>query len=214
MQQSHIVLQRTVFHRFHTLNTLYSSISPSNVIQLLTLLSVQFIPYVYSETPERRSRVDLMSWRDPSAPEIFYTLYLDRTLRYHKMFAPMRYPSVWPISSQFRWLCRSASRQSSTLIQHGLARPQFEKRNPSQLTRCLHVSCRRMARAKQITLEEPDSESPRSRNEAMEEWTLPQYDPAKSLQVRIGDVFQSTYRVVTKLGFGTSCTVWLCRNIK
>ncbi|EXJ86262.1 hypothetical protein A1O1_06632 [Capronia coronata CBS 617.96] len=32
--------------------------------------------------------------------------------------------------------------------------------------------------------------------------------------VRLGDVFQSGYQVVAKLGFGTASTVWLCRDLR
>lgn len=32
--------------------------------------------------------------------------------------------------------------------------------------------------------------------------------------VRLGEVFQSRYQVVAKLGFGTTSTVWLCRDLR
>jgi len=31
---------------------------------------------------------------------------------------------------------------------------------------------------------------------------------------QLGDVFDSRYQVVAKLGFGTASTVWLCRDLK
>lgn len=32
--------------------------------------------------------------------------------------------------------------------------------------------------------------------------------------VTLGDVLESRYQVVAKLGFGTSSTVWLCRDLE
>ncbi|PYI29996.1 kinase-like protein [Aspergillus indologenus CBS 114.80] len=46
-----------------------------------------------------------------------------------------------------------------------------------------------------------------------EEETLPGYRKERYYPVRIGEVFQSRYQVVTKLGFGSSSTVWLCRDL-
>ncbi|WYZ44877.1 hypothetical protein EsH8_VIII_000193 [Colletotrichum jinshuiense] len=39
------------------------------------------------------------------------------------------------------------------------------------------------------------------------------YDPDKWYPVEIGQVFQSRYQVLLKLGFGSSSTVWLCRDL-
>ncbi|EAW14130.1 uncharacterized protein ACLA_071630 [Aspergillus clavatus NRRL 1] len=46
-----------------------------------------------------------------------------------------------------------------------------------------------------------------------EEETLPGYVKERYYPVRIGEVFRSRYQVVTKLGFGSSSTVWLCRDL-
>jgi hypothetical protein len=51
-------------------------------------------------------------------------------------------------------------------------------------------------------------------NFKIEEETLSQYKPERFLAVRVGDILRSKYRVVAKLGFGTSSTVWLCVNIE
>lgn len=51
-------------------------------------------------------------------------------------------------------------------------------------------------------------------DEAVEEETVPEYEAAKFYPVRLGEVFCSRYQVVAKLGFGTSSTVWLCRDLK
>jgi hypothetical protein len=32
--------------------------------------------------------------------------------------------------------------------------------------------------------------------------------------VRLGEVFESRYQVVAKLGHGTASTVWLCRDLR
>jgi hypothetical protein len=47
----------------------------------------------------------------------------------------------------------------------------------------------------------------------VEEESIPTYRPEKYYPVRIGEVFNDRYRVVGKLGFGSSTTVWLCRDL-
>ncbi|KAE8329156.1 kinase-like protein [Aspergillus sergii] len=46
-----------------------------------------------------------------------------------------------------------------------------------------------------------------------EEETLPDYLEECYYPVHIGEIFKSQYQVVTKLGFGSSSTVWLCRDL-
>ncbi|KAB8215212.1 kinase-like protein [Aspergillus novoparasiticus] len=46
-----------------------------------------------------------------------------------------------------------------------------------------------------------------------EEETLPDYLEERYYPVHIGEIFKSQYQVVTKLGFGSSSTVWLCRDL-
>ncbi|CCF39117.1 protein kinase [Colletotrichum higginsianum] len=48
----------------------------------------------------------------------------------------------------------------------------------------------------------------------VEEETVPDYKPERFYPVRIGEVFCSRYQVVAKLGFGTTSTVWLCRDVR
>lgn len=48
----------------------------------------------------------------------------------------------------------------------------------------------------------------------IEEETLPLYKPENYYPVFIGEVFGSRYQVVSKLGYGTSSTVWLCRDLR
>ena len=47
----------------------------------------------------------------------------------------------------------------------------------------------------------------------IEEETVPWYDSKHFYPVRIGEVFQSRYQVVGKLGYGAYSTVWLCRDL-
>jgi serine/threonine-protein kinase SRPK3 len=47
----------------------------------------------------------------------------------------------------------------------------------------------------------------------VEEESIPTYRPEKFYPVRIGEVFQHRYQVVGKLGYGSSATVWLCRDM-
>lgn len=51
-------------------------------------------------------------------------------------------------------------------------------------------------------------------HEKIEEETIPNYKAESFWPVRLGDVFESTYQVVAKLGFGTTSTVWLCRDLR
>ncbi|PKY05493.1 kinase domain protein [Aspergillus campestris IBT 28561] len=44
--------------------------------------------------------------------------------------------------------------------------------------------------------------------------TLPDYMKESFYPVHIGEVFNSRYQVITKLGFGSSSTVWLCRDLR
>ncbi|EAW16922.1 putative protein kinase [Aspergillus fischeri NRRL 181] len=47
----------------------------------------------------------------------------------------------------------------------------------------------------------------------VEEETIPTYRPDKFYPVHIGEVFNHRYQVVGKLGYGSSATVWLCRDL-
>ncbi|PYI28526.1 CMGC/CLK protein kinase [Aspergillus indologenus CBS 114.80] len=51
-------------------------------------------------------------------------------------------------------------------------------------------------------------------SEVIEEEDLPSYNAAKFYPVYIGEVFNSRYQVVSKLGYGASSTVWLCRDLQ
>jgi serine/threonine-protein kinase SRPK3 len=48
----------------------------------------------------------------------------------------------------------------------------------------------------------------------IEEERLPHYDPSVFYPVRIGEIFEDRYQVLGKLGFGSSSTVWFCRDLK
>lgn len=50
--------------------------------------------------------------------------------------------------------------------------------------------------------------------QSIEEEELPLYKPENYYPVDIGEVFVSRYQVVLKLGYGTSSTVWLWRDLK
>lgn len=47
----------------------------------------------------------------------------------------------------------------------------------------------------------------------IEEEELPFYSAEKYYPARIGEVIASRYQVVSKLGYGTSSTIWLCRDL-
>lgn len=48
----------------------------------------------------------------------------------------------------------------------------------------------------------------------MEEETLPDYIASRYYPTRIGEIIKDRYQVVGKLGYGTTSTVWLARDIK
>ncbi|KAE8164290.1 kinase-like domain-containing protein [Aspergillus tamarii] len=50
--------------------------------------------------------------------------------------------------------------------------------------------------------------------EKLEEETLSWYSPDSFCPVRIGEVFQSRYHQIDKLGYGGYSTVWLCRDLQ
>ncbi|KAK2029527.1 protein kinase [Colletotrichum zoysiae] len=50
-------------------------------------------------------------------------------------------------------------------------------------------------------------------NQKIEEETLPGYKPESYYPVRIGEIFESRYQVVAKLGYGAGSTVWLCQDL-
>lgn len=49
--------------------------------------------------------------------------------------------------------------------------------------------------------------------EKIEEETVPDYKAERFYPVRLGEVFNSRYQVVAKLGFGITSTIWLCRDL-
>ncbi|KAI9930181.1 hypothetical protein ASPWEDRAFT_48327 [Aspergillus wentii DTO 134E9] len=51
-------------------------------------------------------------------------------------------------------------------------------------------------------------------SEKLEEEELPLYAPENYYPVHIGQVFESRYQIVSKLGYGTSSTAWLCRDLQ
>ncbi|TPX14840.1 uncharacterized protein E0L32_004949 [Thyridium curvatum] len=52
------------------------------------------------------------------------------------------------------------------------------------------------------------------RSEKIEEERLPFYNRDDYYPMRIGEVVNKHYQVVAKLGYGTSSTVWLCRDLR
>ncbi|GKT52434.1 start control protein cdc10 [Colletotrichum spaethianum] len=47
----------------------------------------------------------------------------------------------------------------------------------------------------------------------LEEQGFAWYNPDKWYPVEIGQIFESRYQVLLKLGFGSASTVWLCRDL-
>lgn len=53
-----------------------------------------------------------------------------------------------------------------------------------------------------------------SQQDKFEEERCSTYRAENFYPVQLGQVFESRYQVVAKLGFGTTSTVWLCRDLK
>jgi hypothetical protein len=51
-------------------------------------------------------------------------------------------------------------------------------------------------------------------SQVVEEERLPFYCRDEYYPMRIGAVIKDRYQVVAKLGYGTSSTVWLCRDLR
>lgn len=49
---------------------------------------------------------------------------------------------------------------------------------------------------------------------SVEEESIPNYKAQRYYPVRIGEVFNKRYQVTGKLGYGSSSTVWLCRDLR
>lgn len=53
-----------------------------------------------------------------------------------------------------------------------------------------------------------------SDDQQLEEETNLGYNAGNFYPVRVGEVFESRYEVLAKLGFGMCSTVWLCRDLE
>ena len=51
-------------------------------------------------------------------------------------------------------------------------------------------------------------------NIRFEEEKYSEYKPENFYPVHLGEVFESRYQVVAKLGWGTVSTIWLCRDLQ
>jgi len=49
---------------------------------------------------------------------------------------------------------------------------------------------------------------------SVEEESIPNYKAQRYYPVRIREVFNKRYQVIGKLGYGSSSTVWLCRDLR
>ncbi|KAM0530594.1 hypothetical protein ACHAQF_000170 [Verticillium nonalfalfae] len=47
----------------------------------------------------------------------------------------------------------------------------------------------------------------------VEEEDMPEYRPEHFYPVRLGEVFNDRFQTVTKLGYGSSSTIWLARDL-
>ncbi|KAE8352712.1 kinase-like protein [Aspergillus coremiiformis] len=50
-------------------------------------------------------------------------------------------------------------------------------------------------------------------NQRFEEENTPYYDPARFYPARLGSILNGRYQIVTKIGYGSSSTIWLARDL-
>lgn len=53
-----------------------------------------------------------------------------------------------------------------------------------------------------------------SRSRRVDEENYSWYSHKEFYPIRIGDLIRDRYQVITKLGYGTSSTSWLCRDLR
>ncbi|PGH21432.1 hypothetical protein AJ80_03223 [Polytolypa hystricis UAMH7299] len=70
----------------------------------------------------------------------------------------------------------------------------------------------RLVRNSSTATQSPHQSLPR--DVKFEEEELPDYKPEDFYPVRLGDVLESRYQVIAKLGFGVGSSVWLCRDLE
>ena len=46
-----------------------------------------------------------------------------------------------------------------------------------------------------------------------EEETIPEYDPTHYYPAQLGEIFKERFQILSKLGFGSSSTIWLARDL-
>ncbi|KAG4256124.1 CMGC/SRPK protein kinase [Fusarium proliferatum] len=73
-----------------------------------------------------------------------------------------------------------------------------------QFVYCVTVGTRQLIRVLAI----------RVANLKIEEEQIPSYEASRFYPVQIGQVFQGRYQAVTKLGYGSSSTIWLARDLR
>lgn len=52
------------------------------------------------------------------------------------------------------------------------------------------------------------------KDQLVEEETMPEYRPDHFYPVRLGEVFNDRFQTVAKLGYGSSSTIWLARDLQ
>lgn len=52
------------------------------------------------------------------------------------------------------------------------------------------------------------------RDQPVEEEAMPEYNPDHFYPVRLGEIFNGRFQTVAKLGYGSSSTIWLARDLE
>ena len=51
-------------------------------------------------------------------------------------------------------------------------------------------------------------------DQLVEEEAMPEYNPDHFYPARLGEIFNGRYQTVAKLGYGSSSTIWLARDLE
>ncbi|OIW30770.1 hypothetical protein CONLIGDRAFT_642829 [Coniochaeta ligniaria NRRL 30616] len=115
--------------------------------------------------------------------------------------------------------CRRLHRPNSPI--HSITSLLFQ----DQRRKSFHSSRRFSSRAAKLG---PRAQRPRSaprslpvagfdatgRDQLVEEETMPEYRPGHFYPVCLGEVFKDRFQTVAKLGYGSSSTIWLARDLE
>lgn len=105
-------------------------------------------------------------------------------------------------------ILQSAAKQCASVVHQNIPKPQVSV--PLRWWHCRSTHRIPPSLSNSSSAPSKDEGSP----EKVEEENFDYYSPDYFYPVRFGDILNSRYQVVSKLGYGASSTVWLCRDLQ